>query len=69
MGGGYDFLVFLKGTVVIRKRLREFEEINKRLREFEEIEISKQSCDCDCDCEQQTLKTFFWISSKNSASV
>jgi hypothetical protein len=38
----------------------------KRLREFEEIEISVQSCRGEVT--QETLKNFFWISSKNSAS-
>jgi hypothetical protein len=40
----------------------------KRLREFEEIEISRQSCRGDCIARRETLKTFVWISSKNSAS-
>ncbi len=54
----------------IRRRLHEFEETCKRLREFEEIEISWQSSRCDCEFQggEKTLKTFLWISSKNSAS-
>ncbi len=40
----------------------------KRLREFEEREISRQSCRGYCK-EQGGLKTFVWISSKNSASA
>ncbi len=37
----------------------------ERLREFEEMKISRQSCKIT---RRKTLKTFFWISSKNSAS-
>jgi hypothetical protein len=42
----------------------------KRLREFGEIEISRQSCRYDFEyvARRKTLKTFVWISSKNSAS-
>ncbi len=57
-------------TVEERNRLREFEEKLKRLCEFEETEISRQSCRGDCEiARRKTLKTFVWISSKNSTSV
>ncbi len=40
----------------------------KRLREFEEIKISRQSCRGNFwIARRKTLKTFVWISSKNSA--
>ncbi len=41
----------------------------KRLREFEEIEVSRQRSRGDCKYQEETLRTFVWISSKNFASA
>ncbi len=41
----------------------------KRLREFEEIEISSKAVEVTVNIKGETLTTFVWISSKNSASV
>ncbi len=51
------------------KRLREFEEICKMFHEFDEIEISKAKLyRWLWIARRKTLKTYVWISSKNSAS-
>jgi hypothetical protein len=53
----------------IRKRLHEFEEIHKKLREFKEIDISGKTVKVTVNSkEENSLKTFDWILSKNSAS-
>ncbi len=66
----FSFTVYNNFSVEIHKRLHEFEEIHKKLCEFKEIEISGQSRRGDCEKQGGELfRLFFWISSKNSASV
>ena len=64
----FFLLSSLQCTVEIRKRLCEFKEKNNRLREVEEYKSQGKAVEGTVEKQGGKLKTFVWISSKNSAS-